>query len=52
MDLVGRKLPMENGDVARSFFALVRDELAATAGPAELVAVKTAVDHALAAWKN
>ena len=36
MDLVARKLPMENGDVARRFFALVREELAAAAGPAEL----------------
>ncbi len=47
MDLVGRKLPMENGDVARSFFALMRDELAANAGPAELDAVRTAVGDAL-----
>jgi hypothetical protein len=47
MDLVGRKLPMENGDVARRFFALVREELAATAGPAELDAVRAAVGETL-----
>ena len=47
MDLVGRKLPMENGDVARRFFALVREELAATAGPAELDAVRAALGEAL-----
>jgi hypothetical protein len=47
MDLVGRKLPMENGEVARCFFALVREELAATAGPAELDAVRGAVGEAL-----
>ena len=48
MDLVGRKLPMENGDVARRFFALVREELAAAAGPAEPDAVKEVVCEALA----
>lgn len=32
MDLVGRKLPMENGAVARSFFALIRDDLASATG--------------------
>ena len=48
MDLVGRKLPMENGAVARGFFALVRSELSATNGPAELETVKASVLEALA----
>jgi alkylation response protein AidB-like acyl-CoA dehydrogenase len=48
MDLVSRKLPMENGDITRRFFALVRGELAETKGPAELDVVKAAVVEALA----
>ncbi len=47
MDLVGRKLPMENGQVVRDFFALVRKELSTTGGPVELETVKTAVSEAL-----
>jgi Acetyl-CoA dehydrogenase C-terminal like/Acyl-CoA dehydrogenase, C-terminal domain len=47
MDLVGRKLPMENGELPRRFFALVREQLAGTAGPIELDAVKSAVGEAL-----
>jgi hypothetical protein len=39
---------MENGDVARGFFALVRDDLSTTKGPAELETVKASVIEALA----
>jgi hypothetical protein len=48
MDLVGRKLPMENGNVVRGFFALVREELSAIKGPTELETLKASVLDALA----
>ncbi|VDC29326.1 acyl-CoA dehydrogenase C-terminal domain-containing protein [Pseudogemmobacter humi] len=46
MDLVGRKLPMENGDPARRFFALMRDDLAPQAAE-ELEPARRAVASAL-----
>ncbi|MDQ0564195.1 alkylation response protein AidB-like acyl-CoA dehydrogenase [Rhizobium mesoamericanum] len=48
MDLVGRKLPMEDGDLPRRFFKLIRGDLAVTAVPAELEMVSAAVGEALA----
>ncbi|WP_208248283.1 acyl-CoA dehydrogenase C-terminal domain-containing protein [Rhizobium sp. T1470] len=48
MDLVGRKLPMEDGDLPRRFFAMMRAELFAAGGPAELDTAKAAVGEALA----
>ncbi len=48
MDLVARKLPMENGNVVRGFFALVRGELSAIKGPTELETLKVSVIEALA----
>ncbi|MGO7213077.1 acyl-CoA dehydrogenase [Rhizobium ruizarguesonis] len=48
MDLVGRKLPMEGGDLPRRFFTLIRGDLAAAAVPAELDMVRVAVGEALA----
>jgi alkylation response protein AidB-like acyl-CoA dehydrogenase len=48
MDLVGRKLPMEDGDLPRRFFAMMRAELFAAGGLAELDTAKAAVGEALA----
>jgi hypothetical protein len=48
MDLVGRKLPMENGDLARRFFARVGQDLEAAAGAVDLGETVNAVGQALA----
>ncbi|WP_412057500.1 acyl-CoA dehydrogenase [Bartonella sp. DGB2] len=47
MDLVGRKLPMENGAIARHFFTLIGKDLASLNGPAELEQATAAVNEAL-----
>lgn len=48
MDLVGRKLPMENGELPLRFLALVREELSQINGPAWLDTVKSTVVDSLA----
>ncbi|MBB6489322.1 acyl-CoA dehydrogenase C-terminal domain-containing protein [Rhizobium lusitanum] len=47
MDLVGRKLAMDNGDVVRRFFALVHADLSSANGSAEFESAKGAVTEAL-----
>ncbi|MBV1686262.1 acyl-CoA dehydrogenase [Novosphingobium sp. G106] len=48
MDLVSRKLPMENGDLARRFFALIGSDLGAADGAADLGETVDAVRQSLA----
>lgn len=47
MDLLCRKLPLENGDVARRFFALIASDLDAANGVTDLADVVEAVGQAL-----
>ncbi len=47
MDLVGRKLPMEGGDLAARFFRMVRADLALASGTAEIADLVRSVEDAL-----
>ncbi|HEX7854898.1 MAG TPA: acyl-CoA dehydrogenase [Sphingobium sp.] len=52
MDLVARKLPMENGALINRFFALISRDLEAAAGAVELNETINAVSDALARLKD
>lgn len=52
MDLAGRKLSMEDGDLTRRFFAIIGGDLQAAAGVPELRSAAGAVAEALARLEN